>query len=139
MDLTRKGLSRTVLDRDFIGPQISRPRGTGCCETGIFRDGPKQAMRDYKTRIFFFLISYFTLKKREWEEGDSCDFPWKNETTMTIRALEITIRAPAGLTRRDPLEDNPAAVQDVTGRDCLSAISIYLTKRTFWFQNGFLT
>lgn len=77
MDLTRKGLSRTVLDRDFIGPQISRPRGTGCCETGIFRDGPKQAMRDYKTRIFFFLISYFTLKKESEKKVIRVTFPEK--------------------------------------------------------------
>ncbi|WZZ26464.1 hypothetical protein YC2023_009865 [Brassica napus] len=62
MDLTRKGLSRTVLDRDFIGPQISRPRGTGCCETGIFRDGPKQAMRDYKTLILVMTHSNTHIK-----------------------------------------------------------------------------
>lgn len=49
----------TVLDRYFLSPKISKPHGMDCCGTGIFWDGPKRAMWDYKDPHFFLFHFFF--------------------------------------------------------------------------------
>ena len=96
----------------FLGSQISGSYRMGYCGTGLFWDGPKKTMRDYKDQCLFLYIFVLREKIRErmrrrwfvWlpprkmkgsSDDDSSSGNYDSALAMMIQAPTMTIWASA--------------------------------------------